>query len=81
MDRVVNLVNQNQLHITGVEKVKNVTPNEIIAVVDSQLLIINGQNMEVQNLDIENSNLTINGSIECIKYTTKKPNLIKRIFK
>ena len=81
MDRVINLINQSQLNITGVEKVKNVTPNEIVAVVDSQLLIINGQNMEVQNLDIENSNLTINGSIECIKYSTKKSSLLKRIFK
>lgn len=81
MERIVNLINQSQLNITGVEKVKNVSPSEIITEVDGQVLIILGSNLEVQTLDLENSTISINGLITCIKYSTKKPSLLKRIFK
>lgn len=81
MERTINLINQNQLNITGVEKVKNVSPTEIITEVDGQTLLILGSNLEVQTLDLENSTLSINGLITCIKYSTKKPSLLKRIFK
>ncbi|MDD3397248.1 MAG: YabP/YqfC family sporulation protein [Clostridia bacterium] len=81
MDKIINLFNQSQLSITGVEKVKNVSPSEIIIEVDGQTLLILGTNLEVQTLDLENSSLSINGLITCIKYSTKKPSLLKRIFK
>jgi len=81
MERIVNLINQSQLNITGVEKVKNVSPSEIITEVDGQILVILGSNLEVQTLDLENSTISINGLITCIKYSTKKPSLLKRIFK
>ncbi|MDD3232543.1 MAG: YabP/YqfC family sporulation protein [Clostridia bacterium] len=81
MDRILSLINQNSLSITGVEKVKNVNPNEIIIEIDGQMLIISGTNLEVQTLDLENSTLVVNGLITCIKYSTKKPSFFKRIFK
>lgn len=81
MDKIITLVNQSILNITGVNKVKNVSPSEIITEVDGQILLILGNNLEVQTLDLENSTLSINGLITCIKFSTKKPSLIKRIFK
>lgn len=81
MDKIITLVNQSILNVTGVNKVKNVSPSEIITEVDGQILLILGNNLEVQTLDLENSTLSINGLITCIKFSTKKPSLIKRIFK
>jgi len=81
MDKTISLINQNYLNITGVEKVKNVSPTEIITEVNGQTLLISGTDLEVQTLDLENSTISVNGLITCIKFVTKKPNLIKRIFK
>ncbi|MDD2445596.1 MAG: YabP/YqfC family sporulation protein [Clostridia bacterium] len=81
MDNTISLINQKHLNITGVEKVKNVSPNEIITEVDGQTLLISGTDLEVQTLDLENSTISVNGLITCIKFVIKKPNLIKRIFK
>ena len=81
MESVINLVNQNHLDIKGIEKIKNATPTEILGEINGQTLFISGQDMEVKSLDIENKILVIDGSITGIKFQTKKPSLLKRIFK
>lgn len=81
MDRNITLMNQNNLNITGIEKVKAVSATEIVGEMDNQTLIISGENMEVQTLDVENCCLTVNGKILGIKFSVKKPPLLKRLLK
>ena len=81
MDNTITLTNQQNLFITGLEKVINICPTEIIVEINGKKLYIYGENMEVQRVDLENNVLIIDGVISCVKFMEKKPGFIKRIFK
>lgn len=81
MDNTITLTNQQNLFITGLEKVINICPTEIIVEINGKKLYIYGENMEVQRVDLENNVLIIDGFINCVKFMEKKPGFIKRIFK
>ena len=81
MQNVITLTNRTNLNILGVNKVSGVSPTEILLELDGENMIIQGSNMEVQALDVENKTLNIVGTVNSIKFIAPKVPLLKRIFK
>ena len=81
MQNVITLTNRQTLNILGVTKVSGVSPNEVMLEIESDRLLVTGENMEVQTLDVENKVLTILGKINSMKFLGAKVPLLKRIFK
>ena len=80
-ESVVNLINQKNLTLTGVESVSTMNPTSIFLTASGQNLCITGNNMEVEKLDVDNGILNVKGLIDGIKYNQKKESVLKRIFK
>lgn len=82
-DSMLALTNQSNLSLTGVEKVIEASEKQLVLEVAGTMLMIDGNNMSVQKLDVENGLLEIKGFINALKYQNKKEkiNIIKRIFK
>ena len=81
METKIFLENQNKLVINGISKVKSVTPTEILGEMNEETLIITGQNLEVQNLDIDSSCLHVQGIVTGIKFAPQKQGFLKKIFR
>lgn len=81
MDSTITLTNQTNLFLTGVDKVINICPSEIIIELAGKKLCILGEGMEVQRVDLENKVLIVNGLVNNIKFAVKKQGIMKRIFK
>ncbi|MDD4815866.1 MAG: YabP/YqfC family sporulation protein [Clostridia bacterium] len=81
MDTTITLTNQTNLFLTGVEKVFNVCPNEIVLNIGGKKLFVYGSGMEVQRVDLENKILIVNGLVTCLKYAGQKQSFLKRVFK
>lgn len=80
-ESILNLANQKTLTITGIEKVFAMNPNQIELLVCGQKLLVTGQNLEVERLDVENGMIKVKGQVDSLKYNHKKEKLFKRIFK
>ncbi len=80
-ESVVTLQNRNILSITGVESVTSMSETAVMLHALGSAMTVNGTNMQVLKLDVENGILKIGGIIDNIKYNAKKANLFKRIFK
>ena len=80
-----NLVlnNRQDLSLTGIRKVRSSEPAQIVAVIDNGNIIISGQNLSVQQLDIKEGTLQINGVVNSIKYSNQvsKSFSFKNMFK
>ena len=81
MDSTITLTNQENLFLSGVEKVVSVCPTELIVVLAGKKLCVLGENMEIQRLDLENKILIIDGLVNSIKFSAPKKGFVKRIFK
>ena len=81
MQNVITLTNRQTLNILGVTKVSGVSPSEVMLEMEGDRLLITGEGMEVQTLDVENKVLTILGKIYIMKFLGAKVPLLKRIFK
>lgn len=81
MDTTITLTNQTNLFLTGVEKVYNVCPTEIVVELGGKRLFVYGSDMEVQRVDLENKILIVNGLVTCLKFAGKRQSFLKRIFK
>ena len=79
----LTLNNRTELNVTGIQKVKSTEPNQVIAIIDNGNIIIHGNNLSVENLDIKQGNLVINGTINSIKYSNQvsKSFSFKNMFK
>jgi len=81
MDSTITLTNQTNLFLTGVEKVYNVCPTEIIVEIGGKKLCVFGNGMEVQRLDLENKVLIVDGVVNALKFAVARQGFFKRIFK
>lgn len=77
----VILENRKKLTITGISKVENVNLNQISALIDNAIIIISGNNLHIDKLDVSSGHIEISGEINAIKYSDKKPNLFRRMFR
>lgn len=63
------LENKEKLSISGVSDVDTFDENKIVLFTECDTLIIEGENLHIQKLDVTNGELFIEGSIEAIQYT------------
>ena len=77
------LNNRNLLSLTGVKKVKSTEPSCVTAVLDNCMIIVSGNNLTVQQLNIEAGTLDLTGVVTSIKYTNSvsKKFSFKNMFK
>ena len=68
--------------ITGISKVNSSTEKEISAVLNGQIMSINGNKLSVSKLDVDSGILEAEGEIHQIKFGGKKQkeNFFKRVF-
>ena len=74
---------RKKITIKGATKVVSSTPTETIIETNGTNLIVNGTDLEITSLNLQDKEVSLSGTIHAIKYTTKheKVGLIKRIFK
>lgn len=81
MDTTITLTNQTNLFLTGVVKVYNASPTEIVVLLGEDKLCILGSGMEVQRVDLENKVIIVEGRVYSMKFLRPKQPILKRIFK
>jgi len=78
----VTLINRSNLAITGVEKVVSAANNVANLIVSGSPMCIEGTNLYVAKLDIDQGIIVLEGIISAIKYgPQKKGSLFKRMLK
>jgi sporulation protein YabP len=65
----LSLTARNVLSLSGVKKVKSTEPSNVIAVLDNCQIIIQGSNLNVQNVNIPSGILELTGQVNSIRYT------------
>ena len=76
------ICNQESINITGISKVISSTEKLIAVVVNGRTLAIEGDNLTVNELNVQTGVLSADGKINSLKYTTEKQKdgILKRIF-
>ncbi len=80
---IITLENQSLAKIKGTKKVSNCTPTSAIILLDKNILTLQGENLEIKKLDLENQEVILSGRIISMKFSNEKEkqSLMKRIFK
>ncbi|MDD4564683.1 MAG: sporulation protein YabP [Eubacteriales bacterium] len=69
---VVNIDNREKLSITGVTDIESFNEENILLILENGGLIIKGENLHVQKLDLDEGMVLISGAISAAVYTEKK---------
>ncbi len=69
------------LSMTNVSEVNGFTEQCLKVTVSDTKAVINGENLKVTSYNKDDGNLTVEGKINEIKYSYKKPPIVKRLFK
>ena len=78
----VTLINRANLAVTGVEKVVSATNNVVNLIVSGSPTCVEGTNLYVAKLDIDQGIIVVEGTVNAIKYGSQKNGpLFKRILK
>ncbi len=86
-EQILSLNNRNRLEITGVKKLESLNKTEFFVDTILGLLLVRGENLEMQHLDIEKGVLWIIGNVNSVSYLdeekTKKKDegFLKKLFK
>lgn len=80
-DNKIVLENRKKGIFSGIDKVESVNLNQIVLITNNQNLVVLGANLHIDKLDVLLGHVEISGTIDCIKYSDKKQNIFKRIFK
>ena len=89
-DNIVQTQSSHSLHLEGkrltltaVKEVVSATDKTILAKLSDKLIVVNGRELRVHKLNLEQALLVIEGIVESFKYQEKTSGkgFIKRIFK
>ena len=86
-EQTLTLNNRKRLEITGVKKLESLNKTEFFVSTILGLLLVRGENLEMQHLDIEKGILWIIGEVSSLSYLdeeiTKKKDegFFKKLFK
>ena len=69
---VVNIDNREKLSITGVTDIESFNEENILLILENGGLIIKGEDLHVQKLDLDEGMVLISGAISAAVYTEKK---------
>ncbi len=64
----LKLENRNKLSITGISKIESLNSEEFLIQTNAGLLLVTGQNLVMQQLDIDKGNIWIEGNVNSIEY-------------
>ncbi|MBC7340358.1 MAG: sporulation protein YabP [Firmicutes bacterium] len=67
-DHVVSIVNREKLEVRGVSRVESFDEEEIVLETELGLLTIRGQDMHIQNVDVEQGQFAVEGLINGLQY-------------
>lgn len=73
--------NRKTLCITGVERADNASPTHFSCMVMGRELHIDGKELQVNKLDVEQGIVELQGEIDAIHYSQEKKSFLKRLFK
>ena len=65
----LSITGRNALSLSGVKKVRSAEPSQVAAILDNCQIIIQGTNLNVQNVNIPSGILELTGSVNSIRYT------------
>ena len=81
----IKIENRKSVTISGVNSVKSFDAEEFILDTKLGTLEIEGKDLVLGKMDLENGEVLIKGSIDKVEYSTKEKNkkesLVKRLFK
>lgn len=79
----IELDHLHSVSMTGVIDVPTFTDKTVVVRLEGETLTINGNDLVVKNLDVENGTLQISGQINTLKYSAQSSpsSFAKRIFK
>jgi sporulation protein YabP len=87
-DKKSNLMleNRNKLNISGIIEVINFNENQILLNTNVGTMIIKGQDLKMNKLDVQNGDVIITGKVDSFVYTSdkskaKKDSIISRLFR
>lgn len=80
------LENRKKLTINGVIEVINFNENQILLNTDVGTMIIKGQDLRMNKLDVQNGDVLITGKVDSFVYTNdkskvKKDSIVSRLFR
>lgn len=83
---IMNLDSRKVLEINGVIEVLSFTDNIIVLSTILGLLTVKGENLKMSKLDVENSEVVVNGFVTSLVYTGKEQkkqneSLLSKLFK
>lgn len=71
-NNIITLKNRKSLEIKGIKKLESLNPNEFYMSTSLGDLVVRGENLEMQQLDIDKGNLWISGMIYSLEYLEEK---------
>lgn len=80
-DVKLTLENRKHLSMTGVDAVNGFSEQNLKLTVAGESVIITGENIKITAYNKLSGSLSAEGKFTEIKYSYKKPSLVKRIFK
>ncbi|MBU3158856.1 sporulation protein YabP [Clostridium frigoris] len=87
-DKKSNLIleNRRKLTINGVIEVINFNENQILLNTDVGTMMVKGQELKMNKLDVQNGDVIITGKVDSFVYTSdkskiKKDSIISRLFR
>lgn len=73
--------NREKASLCGIEKVLSYGDDEICVLSSCGRITVSGKSLKIEKFDETEGTLCFSGSVDCIKYSTAKQPLLKRIFK
>jgi len=65
----ITITGRSALSLSGVKKIRSAEPSQVVAVLDNCQIVIQGTNLNVQNVNIPSGILELTGTINSIRYT------------
>jgi sporulation protein YabP len=77
------LKDRKYMSVTGVKDVNAFTENNIILTLDTSSLIIKGENLHINKLNLEDGEVVIDGKVNSLQYIKENAdkNFIKRLLR
>lgn len=67
-EHLVSIVNREKLEVRGVSRVESFDEEEIVLETDLGMLTIRGQDLHIQNVDVEHGQFVVEGLINALQY-------------
>jgi len=83
MEHSLALNKRTNLSLTGIKKVKSAEPTTVVAEIENGAIVVSGNGLAVETLDVKGGTMTLVGMVNAIKYTNKsaKSFSLKNMFK